>query len=207
MYNGMDSFFVELGFKVVYINYRGSLGISNDYVEQLPGHVGDMDVKDCFSAIQNLIDLRLVDKANVHLFGSSFGGFLVCHLIGQYPEFGFASCTALNPVTDLSKMFGSTDIPDWTLIETYGIDVDTYKHLNNWSEENNLVKQLDQIIGIGPPDVLAPMFEKSPIKHVKKVQTPLMMMVSKNDKRVPRQQGLSFVQVLTKRGVKTKCYE
>lgn len=47
------------------INYRGSLNISDEYCKQLCGNVGDMDVKDCISAINNLIDLKLIDKDKI----------------------------------------------------------------------------------------------------------------------------------------------
>ena len=36
-----------------------------------------MDVKDCISAINNLIDLKLIDKNKISLLGGSHGGFLV----------------------------------------------------------------------------------------------------------------------------------
>ena len=197
---------MRLGFKVAQINYRGSLGISKDYVNQLAGQVGNFDVADCIASINNLIALNLIDKNNVSLFGGSHGGFLVCHLIGQHSEFGFSNCVALNPVTDISKMFSVTDTPDWCLIETFGNDVETFKRLNNWPEENNLVKQLNRIIDVGQPEILQPMFEKSPMKHVDRVKTPVFMGLGKMDQRVPHYQGLSFVNALKVRNVETKCF-
>lgn len=88
------------------------MGITSEYVNQLCSNVGDLDIKDCMSSVNNLINMNLIDKNNVHLMGGSHGGFIVCHLLGQFPD-SFTSCTALNPVTDMSKMFCVTDIPDW----------------------------------------------------------------------------------------------
>lgn len=183
-FNRTIYYLISLGFKCAQINYRGGLGISKNYVDQLCGKVGDLDVKDCMTSINNLINLNLIDKNQVNLFGGSHGGFLVCHLVGQYPDFGFASCTALNPVTDISKMFAITDIPDWTLIEALGVDVDTFKKINSWPEQNNLVEQLNRIINVGKPEIMKTMFDKSPMKYIEKVKTPVLMILGQNDRRV-----------------------
>jgi len=205
MYSKNLAFFVRLGFKIVQINYRGSLGITDKYVNQLCGNIGEMDISDMVSSINNLIKMNLIDKNNLHLFGGSHGGFIVCHLIGQYPDM-FASCTALNPVTDISKKLTVSDIPDWSLIETFGVDVEVFKKINNWPDENSLIKQLNRIIDVGPPEVLKAMFDKSPAKHIDKVKTPVLMILGEIDKRVPHYQGLSFVNALKVRNIETKCY-
>ena len=38
--------FLRLGFAVLKVNYRGSVGRGQDSIESLPGHIGDYDVKD-----------------------------------------------------------------------------------------------------------------------------------------------------------------
>ena len=48
-------YFLMLGYSILFVNYRGSLGAGNDSVLSLPGNVGDSDVKDCYQALQECL--------------------------------------------------------------------------------------------------------------------------------------------------------
>ncbi|XP_071960094.1 acylamino-acid-releasing enzyme-like [Antedon mediterranea] len=176
------STFCRLGFAVLLINYRGSLGFGNDFILSLPGNVGCNDVKDCKQAIDQTIQDGIADGDNVVLQGGSHGGFLVCHLIGQYPN-DFKACVARNPVTNMASKLGATDIPDWGYTES-GL---SFSHSRLPSSE-----------------VYAAMFEKSPLFHVDKVKTPTMIMIGNADKRVPPQQGYEYAKALKAREVEVR---
>lgn len=45
------SFLTALGYCVIAVNYRGSLGFGEAVVQSLPGHVGRNDVEDCMAAL------------------------------------------------------------------------------------------------------------------------------------------------------------
>ena len=111
-------YFNLLGYAILFVNYRGSLGAGNDGVEAILGHIGDTDVKDCHDALSVCLEDKEanVDPDNVFLFGGSHGGFLVTHLAGQYPD-EFRAVAARNPVTNCAGMAGVTDIPDWCFNE------------------------------------------------------------------------------------------
>jgi dipeptidyl aminopeptidase/acylaminoacyl peptidase len=47
----------RMGFNILFVNFRGSLGLGEENVRSLLGHVGDMDVKDCHHARQRCLDL------------------------------------------------------------------------------------------------------------------------------------------------------
>ncbi|TRY66069.1 hypothetical protein DNTS_033194, partial [Danionella cerebrum] len=102
----------KMGFGVLLVNYRGSLGFGQDNISSLPGNIGSQDVKDVQFAVESVLKQGSFDEQRIAVIGGSHGGFLACHLIGQYPEF-YKACVARNPVTNLATMIGSTDIPDW----------------------------------------------------------------------------------------------
>ncbi|KAL4112560.1 hypothetical protein QTP88_016318 [Uroleucon formosanum] len=76
------AFFVQIGFALLFVNYRGSTGLGKDYVESLLGNIGDADVKDVYYAVQSN---PMWSNRKLVLYGGSHGGFLVTHLSGQYP--------------------------------------------------------------------------------------------------------------------------
>ena len=161
-------YLISQGFACLLINYRGSIAQGNSGILSLPGKVGENDVKDCIQAYQECKEKRKnVEKAV--LFGGSHGGFLVTHLMGQYPD-TFEACIARNPVINISTMATVSDIGDWTFNEAG--------------------------IGFGfispTPEEMKIMYGKSPIAHVDRVKNPVFLMIGKDDLRVPHSQGMEY---------------
>ncbi|XP_043960766.1 acylamino-acid-releasing enzyme isoform X1 [Gambusia affinis] len=163
----------RMGFGVLMVNYRGSLGFGQDSILSLLGNVGSQDVMDVQSAVESVLDAEF-DREKVAISGGSHGGFLACHLIGQYPGF-YKACVARNPVVNLASMIGSTDIPDWCVVEAgYDYSPDC----------------------LPDPAVWEQMLNKSPIKYVPQVRTPVLLTLGEDDKRVPNKQGIEYYKAL-----------
>jgi len=173
-FNRTAAYFCMAGFNVLFVNYRGSLGFSDEFTRVLLGNVGDMDVKDCVMAVEKCREVfPNISKDKIFLMGGSHGGFLVTHLAGQYPDM-FKGVVARNPVTNIASMCEVTDIPDWTYNES-GLN---YTWLNP------------------EPDMYQEMYARSPIAHCRNIKAPVLLMIGKNDLRVPPSQGHQFYHTL-----------
>ncbi|KAK4405803.1 Acylamino-acid-releasing enzyme [Sesamum angolense] len=175
----------SLGYSLLIVNYRGSLGFGEEALQSLPGKIGSQDVSDVLTAIDHVIDQGLADPSKIAVLGGSHGGFLTTHLIGQAPE-KFAVAATRNPVCNLSLMVGTTDIPDWCYFEVYG------------SEGKSLFTETPSA------EHLALFYSKSPICHISKVKTPTLFLLGAQDLRVPVSNGIQYARALKEKGVETK---
>ncbi|KAJ4750643.1 Acylamino-acid-releasing enzyme [Rhynchospora pubera] len=179
------AFLSSLGFNILMVNYRGSLGFGEEALQSLPGNIGSQDVNDVLAALDYVIEKGLIDANKVAVVGGSHGGFLTTHLIGQAPD-RFVAAVARNPVCNLSLMVGTTDIPDWVYFESYG------KEGKNYFSESPSVEYLSLF------------YQKSPISHLSKVKTPVLFLLAAQDLRVPISNGLQYVRALRERGGEVK---
>ncbi|KAJ6318681.1 hypothetical protein OIU76_014105 [Salix suchowensis] len=179
------AFLSSLGYSLLIVNYRGSLGFGEEALQSLPGKVGSQDVNDVITAIDHVIDTGVASPSKIAVIGGSHGGFLTTHLIGQAPD-KFVAAAARNPVCNLASMVGTTDIPDWCYVETYGVEGKT-KFTEAPSVED-----------------LALFHSKSPISHISKVKTPTIFVLGAKDLRVPLSNGLQYARALKEKGVEVK---
>ncbi|XP_031097602.1 acylamino-acid-releasing enzyme-like [Ipomoea triloba] len=179
------AFLSSLGFSLLIVNYRGSLGFGEEALQSLPGKIGSQDVNDVITAIDHVINMGLADPCKIAVLGGSHGGFLTTHLIGQAPE-KFAAAAARNPVCNLALMVGTSDIPDWCYVETFGS-----QGILSYTEAPS-------------SEHLAAFYSKSPIAHISKVKTPTLMLLGAKDLRVPVCTGLQYARALKEKGVEVK---
>ncbi|XP_073765932.1 S9 family peptidase isoform X4 [Danio rerio] len=177
-WNATAAALTKLGFAVLMVNYRGSTGFGQDSIESLLGNVGSQDVKDVqravLCALQNETTL---DPDRVVVMGGSHGGFLACHLIGQYPDF-YRACAARNPVINAATLLGTSDIVDWRY-SSVGLQY----AFDRLPTSQSLISMLD----------------KSPIIHAPQIRAPVLLMLGGRDRRVSPHQGLELYRALKSR--------
>ncbi|GAA6010564.1 hypothetical protein JCM11491_002972 [Sporobolomyces phaffii] len=169
------------GFRVAFCNYPGSLGFGQDFVDALAPQLGILEVDAVLATKHHLEQLGLSTKAkkrNVYI-GGSHGGWCGSHLTSKYPD-EFDACVMRNPVVDLPSMLASTDIPDWTYCE---MDLD-YSQSSPPS--------------VFTPELFAKLHTASPLMRAANVTTPTLLLVGKNDRRVPPDQARQWYHALKK---------
>ncbi|KAM9856262.1 acylamino-acid-releasing enzyme isoform 2-T2 [Aulostomus maculatus] len=167
-----------LGFAVLMVNYRGSTGFGQDSILSLLGQIGSQDVKDVQRAVLTALQKDVtLDAKRMAVIGGSHGGFLSCHLVGQYPDF-YKACAARNPVINAATLLGTSDIVDWRYTSV------------------GLQYSYGQI---PTADALTAMLEKSPITHAAQIKAPVLLMLGGRDRRVSPHQGLELYKALKSR--------
>ncbi|XP_029995811.1 acylamino-acid-releasing enzyme [Sphaeramia orbicularis] len=178
-WNSTTAGLVRLGLAVLMVNYRGSTGFGQDAILSLIGRIGTQDVKDVQRAVLTALQTdSTLDPERLAVLGGSHGGFLSCHLIGQYPEF-YRACAARNPVINAATLLGTSDIVDWRYTSV-GLE---------YSYDRTPTA-----------DALGAMLERSPITHAAQVRAAVLLMLGGRDRRVSPHQGLEFYRALKSRG-------
>ena len=123
--------------------------------DRLQGEWGVSDVRDCILAAENLsTSLNLIDPSRIFIRGGSSGGYTVLAAISNPPPgtpsgFKWTGATSLYGISDLRRL-----------------GEDTHKFES---------KYLDGLIGGSFEEVPEVYEERSPISHVDKIDTPLLV--------------------------------
>lgn len=170
------------GFAVLYVNYRGSLGLGQRSLETLPGNIGTQDINEVVQATRWVAanEQFCVDKSRIAFVGGSHSGFIGAHtsLISGL----FCRTVLRNPVMNVASMVGGTDIPDWCFCEA-GVAI----------KDGGLVPDAEG---------MAAMYDVSPVSRVgecvnKKLKPgKTLLQVGGADRRVPAGQSLEWRRML-----------
>lgn len=154
------------GFTIVYTNPRGSMGYGEEFAEAIRGDWGNHDFADLMSAVDTVLSQERLDPGRIGVAGGSYGGYMTNWIVTQTHR--FKAAVAMRGISNLYSFFGTSD-GGFLHAEEYG----------------------------GPPWELPEKYLKqSPISFVANVETPLLLIHSDEDFRVPIEQGEQFYTAL-----------
>jgi len=178
-----QEFLVSLGYSLLLVNYRGSVGYGNEALLSLPGRVGDQDVRDCVEALDACLEAE-DGLGRACVMGGSHGGFLTLHLLGQHRS-KFECGVVRNPVTSIAGMVSATDIPEWCYCEALGAGT------------------RPRCFGPTAED-LDRMLRCSPIAHASEVEAPTLWLLGQEDRRVRPLAAMDYIAALKAKGLPLK---
>ncbi|MCD7036251.1 S9 family peptidase [Metabacillus sp. GX 13764] len=149
------------GYCLLFINPRGSQGYGQHFADLVRGDYGGDDYRDVMAAVDHaLSSCAFIDKERLGVTGGSYGGFMTNWIVGHTNRFKAA-------VTQRS-------ISNW--LSFYGVS-DIGHYFTEWE------------VGYDPFDSPEKLWEHSPIKYAKNIETPLLILHSEKDYRCPIEQG------------------
>jgi dipeptidyl aminopeptidase/acylaminoacyl peptidase len=152
------------GYAVFYPNYRGSTGRGRAFTMSSQGDAGGREFDDVVDGVDHLIRTGIADSARVGVTGGSYGGYATAWMSTYYSDRFAAGVMFIGISNNLSK-WGTSDIPN----ELYHV------HSRQWYWED-WNKYL----------------QRSPIYHVDRARTPLLIMHGADDTRVHPGQSLEL---------------
>lgn len=170
---------VDHGFAVVRVNYRGSTGYGRAWTDALKHRVGLIELEDIAAVREWAVASGLADPARLVLSGGSWGGYLTLLGLGTQPG-AWALGLAAVPVAD---------------------------YVTAYHDEMEALKALDRTLFGGTPEEVPERFAaSSPLTHVDRVQAPVYISAGANDPRCPIRQIENYVERLAERGHPHEVY-
>ncbi|MGX9290628.1 S9 family peptidase [Bacillus sp. A015] len=164
------------GYAIVYVNPHGSHGYGQMFTDRVRGSYGDVDYEDVMLAVDHVLEsYDFLDETRLGVTGGSYGGFMTNWIVGQTDRFRAA-------VTQRS-------ISNW--ISFYGIS-DIGYFFTRWQIDGDIYDSADKL------------WDRSPLKYVNQVNTPLLILHSDEDYRCPVDQAEQLFVALKELGKDTR---
>jgi dipeptidyl aminopeptidase/acylaminoacyl peptidase len=164
---------IDHGFAVLDINYRGSTTFGREFQQCIRGDLGHWEVDDIAAAHAWLMANGVAKAEQVFLTGASYGGYLTLMGMGKLPEL-FAGGIAI------------VAIADWTLM---------------FEDQAETLRRYQAALFGGTPDELPEQHAaSSPVTYAANVAAPLLVIQGANDTRCPPRQMRVYEEKLLELG-------
>ncbi|HJF31811.1 MAG TPA: S9 family peptidase [Sporosarcina psychrophila] len=176
-----NTFFHELqllaaqGYGVLYVNPRGSHGYSQEFVDAVRGDYGGGDYEDIMAGLDSVIEENdWIDTDRLGVTGGSYGGFMTNWIVGHSDR--FKAAVTQRSISNWISFFGVSDIGYYFSDWQIGADMTNVDKL----------------------------WEHSPLKYAKHIETPLLILHSEKDFRCPIEQAEQLYITLKSMGKETE---
>ena len=170
---------LDAGFAVVEINYRGSTGYGSAWRDALEGRPGLTELEDVAHVHDWAVKSGLTTPELSVVAGASWAGYLTLLALGTQPE-RWAAGIAGVPVAD---------------------------YVQAYADEMEPLRAFDRGLFGGSPEEVPEVYRKaSPITYVDQVRAPVLVLAGDNDPRCPIQQILNYLDRLAERKAPFEFY-
>lgn len=170
---------VDAGFAVIEVNYRGSTGYGSAWRDAIEGRPGLTELEDVAAVCDWAVREGLADPARLVVEGGSWGGYLTLLALGTQPQ-RWAAGIAVVPVAD---------------------------YVTAYADEMEPLRDFDRALFGGSPDELPDLYRDcSPLTYVDQVRAPVLVIAGENDPRCPIRQIDNYLDRLAARGAEHSVY-
>jgi dipeptidyl aminopeptidase/acylaminoacyl peptidase len=178
-YSPVRAAWVDAGFAVVHVNYRGSTGYGSAWRDAIEGRPGLTELEDVAAVHDWAVASGLADPARCAVVGYSWGGYLTLLALGAQPG-RWAAGVAGVPVAD---------------------------YLAAYQDEMEPLRAFDRALFGGSPQEVGERYRAcSPISYVDQVRAPVLVLAGANDPRCPIRQIENYLDELARRAAPYAVY-
>lgn len=164
--------YVDMGFAVGMVNYRGSTGYGRAWRDRLIGDIGGPELVDVNAGLGDLVARGVADSARAVVGGWSWGGYITLMELCKHPDMWLAGVAGV-PVGDYALGY-----------EDLSPELQAYDRA---------------LLGGTPDQVPELMRDRNPINFTDQVTAPVIFLIGENDSRCPLRQAMAFVDKLSER--------
>jgi dipeptidyl aminopeptidase/acylaminoacyl peptidase len=176
-YRWNPAVFAGAGYAVVSVDFHGSTGYGQKFSDDIQNNWGGWPLEDLQKGLAAATgQFAYLDPDNVCALGASYGGYMMNWIAGQWPD-RFKCLVQHDGVFDARAM----------AYETEELWFDEWEHGKKAYHEDPAA------------------FEKwNPVNHVAKWKTPMLVITSEKDFRIPYTQGIASFTALQRQGIPSK---
>ncbi|KAF3911254.1 hypothetical protein AA313_de0201105 [Arthrobotrys entomopaga] len=166
----------EQGYVVVAFNPTGSTGYGKEFTDRIQDEWGGRPYKDLVMGFEYLEkNFEFIDTKNAIAAGASYGGYMINWIAGQPFAEKFKTLVCHDGIFNTLNMYATEEL--WFIDHDFkGQIFDHRHHFERWN----------------------------PLGHVKNWTTPMLVIHSSKDYRIPISEALAAFNILQIRGIKSK---